>query len=289
MRMVGEGAPGDIDFIIPPGATRFITGFPQEWFPEGNEGSIPLVGGSDGKTFGFRHSGSGGGPVSGGAGSPGIKKKKPVAGGVPTGGGGGAGGSCPCVPDKDRLTLVVCSKVNCDDASPKFEVKACGGMPPYTWSDTADSLAKGTITGNDDEKFSLEPQTNSGSAVAGTAYMQLTIEATNDCVGGGPCSPLLTVGFFRRSRSCNDTLLSSIGANCCNTTTCVGIAGGGNCVGTFIIRCGPPASITPSSIDCRTQAMKDAGCAPCKVALVGVVVTVTDALGTSVSKTVEYA
>ena len=38
-------------------------------------------------------------------------------------------------------------------------------------------------------------------------------------------------------------------------------------------------------VDLRTQAMKDAGCAPCAV-MDGTVVTVTDALGTSVSKTV---
>mgnify|MGYP001594447122 FL=1 len=41
--------------------------------------------------------------------------------------------------------------------------------------------------------------------------------------------------------------------------------------------------------DVRTQVMKDAGCAPCKVSMSAVVVTVTDALGTSVSKTVEIA
>ena len=59
MRFVGEGAPGTIDFVIPPNTTRFITGFPAAWFPEGNEGSIPLIGGTRGQTIGFRHNGSG--------------------------------------------------------------------------------------------------------------------------------------------------------------------------------------------------------------------------------------
>ena len=288
MRVFGEGAPGNIDFVIPPNATRFITGFPSEWFPEGNEGSVGLNGGTNGRTYGFKHNGNVGGGVTGGGGRPGIPKKKPASGGAPSGGGGGSGGTCPCMPENGALTLVVCGKLNCADASPKFEVKACGGTPGagYSWNFTGDGV--GTISGGDLEKFSLAPPENTGSGVAGTAYMELTIEAANDCVGGGPCSPLLTVGFFRNSRGCNDALISSIGANCCNTTTCVGIAGGGNCVGTFRITCGPPASISPSSIDCRTQAMIDDGCAPCKSSLVGKVVTVTDALGTSVSKTVEY-
>jgi hypothetical protein len=40
MRFFGSGAPGSINFIIPPGATRHITGFPPIFGGEGNEGDV---------------------------------------------------------------------------------------------------------------------------------------------------------------------------------------------------------------------------------------------------------
>ena len=293
MRMVGEGAPGDIEFIIPPGATRFITGFPQEWFPEGNEGSIPLVGGADGKTFGFRHSGSAGGPASGGSGKPGIKKKKPVAGGVPTGGGGGAGGTCPCVPDKDRLTLVVCGKLNCGDASPKFEVKACGGFPGagYSWDFTGNGT--GTITGGSLEKFSLAPPANTGSAVAGTAYKKDGKADSSFCFDSGSTFAVIEYGCDGLEEiPCNQ-----VAPNICPDTPPRVCAGGafpgfsGDCP-PACTNCGGFCSCVEKLgrvCDVRTQTMIDNGCKPCTVEMSRVVVTVTDALGTSVSKTVEFA
>jgi hypothetical protein len=52
-----------------------------------------------------------------------------------------------------------------------------------------------------------------------------------------------------------------------------------HCVGTGVV-------LFTEIKDLRTQAMKDAGCKPCRAEMTGAVVTVTDANGAKVSKTI---
>lgn len=307
MRMVGEGAPGIINFVIPPNTTRHLCGFPVAWGGDGTECDVDLAGGARGSTFGFGHSGSGGGSAGGGMGKPGIPKKNPTSDGSGGGGAGGSGGDCACIPEDGHLTLIVCEEVNCSDTSPKFVVKACGGMPGagYSWSFTGDGV--GTISGRDLADFSLAPPENAGSAVAGDAYVYHSLGWTGESVNICVCECRKCI------YGCDDLIntQSTIDNNKCSgmeTSHATGVNGvTSDCSGVF--NCVPPAQPAACSCaeglaalshvavctnktgfgnleDVRTAQMITDGCEPCGLTMGTAVVTVTDALGTSVSKSV---
>ena len=286
MRIVGEGAPGTINFIIPPNVTRHICGFPSSFGGEGNECDVDLDGGAEGTNWPFAHMGSSAGGLSGGGlGKPGI----PNAGQAQRTGGGGGGGGCVCVAEPpSKLTITCCSsdcEIDCNATDVKLDFRVCGGKAPYTWSTTA-----GTIThAGNGSSATLRPPTNTGSAVAGTAFkIEICMYA------GGLCSAGTDSGCIRNF-DCAGGVVSTTGtSNCtgfpyvCNihsTPVCDGLA---RCPNT-VTACAQINVDTFQNLglvtDLRTQQMKDDGCVPCGL-MDSTVVTVTDALGTSVSKTI---
>ena len=298
MRIVGEGAPGTINFIIPPNVTRHICGFPSSFGGEGNECDVDLDGGAEGTNWPFAHMGSSAGGLSGGGlGKPGI----PNAGQAQRTGGGGGGGGCVCVAEPpSKLTITCCSsdcEIDCNATDVKLDFRVCGGKAPYTWSTTA-----GTIThAGNGSSATLRPPTNAGGAVAGTAYQVFAVNGAN-------CDTQGTRVWKRENWGCDDVLdscTSFTSALACNAITCANGdvysnaypdgTSGGSCAGRLNMECfvsptTPACDAQPVGLgarcDQRTAPMIAAGCEPCGSVMVGAVITVTDALGTSVSKTI---
>jgi YD repeat-containing protein len=182
--------------------------------------------------------------------------------------------------------------LSCSDASPSLTFTASGGKPPYNWSTT-----KGTITPStaDRSKAVLTPPSNSGGAVGGIAYRRFfswdqtatfcgptpfggnTIYGCDgqiigtQAVAGSPSdfpacnlvdAPLCLLNTDAACRNQDLSLRPAYSSNTAAGLACLGF-GGADC-------------------DVRSQAMKDSGCAPCGITMIGVEVTVTDANGNKV-------
>lgn len=281
-----------VDWIVPPGSPRGICGWPVGAGFGGDECTqAPIAGGRTAST----------GPAR----SP---KSKPATAPFEGTGGGGSGG-CGCVPGAgNTLTIKSCNANNSLKCSTLKSLKllACGGRGPYTWSRTGTVQLKGPAditpgTTASGASIIVTPPTNTGSAVAGTAYKRPFLTALN-------AFPVVSVSLFAGNYGCNDQYLSANGLATCNSpnATCddltffAGILPPVTC-GDLVCgdvnwtpcnftanspACGTDqqnAALAPRAIDTRTGPMIAAGCAPCTIVAMAATVTVTDAVGTSVT------
>jgi len=226
---------------------------------------------------------------------------KPSVGPFEGTGGGGSGG-CGCVPGQNnQLTIKSCNPNNSLKCSTTKSLRllVCGGRGPYTWSKTGTvQLAgangvKGTTASGD--AITVTPPVNSGSAVAGVAYIAWLYEC--DSGGGVNCSGINH--FYHYHYGCNDVNIGNTvwvtadghshgsgrvvtpaemtcklpGAGASSIPDCVGYPPtGGNIGGRLAVL-----------VDERTGPMIAGGCVPCSLVVSGVTVSVTDSVGTTVT------
>ena len=277
---------GTIDVYIPPNTTRKICGWPETFGFEGGEcfdGSISGGTNPAGRVYSFPYQGTNRGAQIKGPGGTGVR----TAGG----GGSGGGGACACTQSPaGTLTIVSCtagSSMGCSGSNPHLDLKVCGGVPPYSWSTTG-----GTMSGTEGNGITLTSPANTGSGVAGIAYTSEVF-----AVGYGQCNQNASVGT---DYGCNNQVINPCGYRllicgpCTNSAKCSGsgdlCAPGGCNDGLKAMIDGNEACATCGSggttCDLRSAQMITDGCNPCGTAMPGKVVTVTDSLGTSVSKTI---
>ena len=279
---------GNIEFIVPPGDTVNICGFPATFGFEGGECSLSVAGGTGGVSFSAPYQGTARGPSARGGfwGKPLTQKGT---------GGGGGGGFCTCTSLDGALTIstsCIGEGGMCIGGEGARHYSACGGIPPYTWS-----VTKGTLTVLSGSQVQVDPPTNSGSGVSGNAY-ELYVKAgsgadqafaeTHGCGGAitiacsqagidnfcpGGFQP--TCGGVGQCLQCEGVVPTCTPV----TGTIPNAASGTNC------SIGPVTFTTSYTCDVRTPQMVTDGCNPCRISMKDAVLTVTDNIGTSVSRT----
>jgi hypothetical protein len=291
----------DADLLIPPNVTRKICGFPRGFGFTGDECfQAPIVAGPNGATMSI--------------GKDGGSKSKPGVGRTTNSGGGGGGSACTCVPGRNNaLTIKSCNannSLNCTGGK-SLRLLACGGKGPYTWSKTgsvtltgpqAEATAGSTAEGS---TVTVRPPTNSGSAVAGNAYTLYYLYCQQQGSGAGVCAGVKFNVFDWRKYGCNDVATTSCtgntvdGTGCavsptspCKAGDCDSNCTSGNCSGLQAFRgadtpCAHDANLSGGGMcDTRSAGMISNGCNPCGLQA-GSTVTVTDALGVSVTITLK--
>lgn len=287
---------GYIDFLVPANTTRQICGFPSGFGFSGDECTqAPIIAGANGRTLraGFAGGGTGGGRASAGSSGSTPDTSQGVGKGVGSGsgtlGGAGGGAGCTCVTTDGGLTIKSCNAGNSLDchSTQKLRLLACGGRPPYTWSETG-SLSLSSTTGN---STVVTPPTNAGSAEAGVAYVKnlnsadcghsvgtihsdSNLQAQYSCadaftVCGAHAAPT-TLNFCFSDPTCSCSVHSGHANNNFGTVSCTHLCPGVSCA---------TAQSKGAVQDTRTGAMIAAGCVPCGLNE-GATVTVTDVLGT---------
>ena len=283
-----DGGDTHIDFVIPPNTTRQICGFSGSFGFSGDECfSAPIVAGADGRTVSV-----GGSGAKGNRANPSTTGSKPGYGGGTGRGGGGGGGACNCTPSGQgvrNLTIKSCNANNSLDCSStkSLQLKVCGGLGPYTWSNTG-SVVLSKTTG---PSTTVTPPTNSGSAVVGTAYWQ-TFFPCSVCTAGActsvgtgttvlrKCDDSSGVGDCTTTSQCTAPAASSM--TCC-AGGCTCLQACGNCTSTCAdLQAGTSCGHVVVTCDQRTAPMIAAGCNPCGVHA-GATVSVTDSIGTVVT------
>ena len=275
--MIGcNNAPaGNVSIQIPPNVTRKIAGFPLGFGM--TPGQVSVSGGTTGKTYSFPFSNTPTGPLGSmvGAGSPGV-------GGA--GGGGGGGGGCGCSPSDGQSLTITCCTASCSmscSGGKSLSITVCGGVPPYSYSVTGSLTAKKTSGSS----ATITPPANTGSGVAGDASREVYFSRAGSSTDQNA-----------RLHGCNDQVTSACSMEATSAGTpcrALGFAVDELCTGS---PAAAPGTICPVSSSCtdlyfwtcdtRTAGMIAAGCKPCRLMSAGQVVTVTDSLGTSVSKTI---
>lgn len=282
-----------INFLVPPNVTRAIGGWPRGIGFTGDEGfRAPVAGGSAGRSInedirrGLNINSRSG-------------KSKSSTGteGTNQGGQSSNTGTCTCTPAADGgLRIVVCNldgtpnrgnSLGCANSTKGARIIACGGRGPYTWSNTG-SITKNATTG---QQIVVSPPTNSGSAVAGTAYW-VDAWSCGTC-SAGTCTAIAIIA--RGEYDCNDVWVSALVGDptpCDRVTNCPSTPSPGTfsscCSGNTVICDGSSPCVDARSApngksfqmcDKRSAPMISGGCNPCGLQA-GSTVTVTDADGT---------
>ena len=198
-----------------------------------------------------------------------------------------------------------CAQMDCTDASPHLNFKIKGGVEPYIVTIVGiggeNPPIAGSVSGG---VFQITPPVNSGGTPGTLAfYIIARSQDPNDCSNVGTVC-------LGRTYDCNDDAIGGFGDTfgCdCNVSACPHSGSGGNncanitaiCQGTGMFDCGLPTCVPSTGDfgamidslrvgdrkDCRTQTMIDNACAPCIPSVNGSIVTVTDARGTTVART----
>ena len=229
-----------------------------------------------------------------------------------SGGGAGSGGSSLAISCRDTDGNALedpaqpvggidagCN-INCTDTNPEMRLVVSGGLGPYTWGAVSSGGgASPTLvtSGPGFQNVTVTPPTS--VTVAGTAYNQVWMHCTvgwngSTCTGGGN-----TLNQDRQQFGCEDETEASCLASTAGTgggQNCATVSEGGaqGCTGPDTQYCADgdvgsagqcaSHSFSPKrTCDRRSQSMIDSGCVPCGASMSGAVVTVTDALGNSVS------
>lgn len=178
---------------------------------------------------------------------------------------------------------------------------ASGGCAPYRWALSGGGSL--LVTGSNSQFARLVVPENAGGNVAGLAYKLMG--ANRRCDTPDPCSPAEGQVLITDDYNCNGASASNCQRNSGPGTYCVcasaGVAlscpGGGSAnycgsalpgVNAPVVGCGigcPPTITTGFVCDLRTQSMIDQGCRPCALFLGNAVITVSDAKGQSISRT----
>ena len=279
---------GNIELIIPPNTTRQICGWPGGMGFSGDECfRAPIVTGSAGKSMN----------VGMGPGAKALPGSTQSRTGYTRGGGRSSGGStgapsCTCVPNgQGALTIKSCNANNslaCSGAK-SLTLIACGGRPPYTWSNTGSVTLSRTSGGS----IVVTPPANAGSGVAGQAYdiegYNCNVCFTGTCLNAavakeiifGCNDQVLTCDAGPLSGPCSPTAPSAASMTCHNGN-CAGTPGAISCTGVTACNDTSFGNLTTAFCDGRTAPMIAAGCVPCGVNS-GATVTVTDAVGVAVT------
>lgn len=282
-----------IRFKVPPNVTRGICGWPQ---------------GKDSGNYQYSGDECTSAPISGGTGGRTVTTGKKPPSSKPGSGvgsrGGKSGTTCECLPSKTGGLTVKCCTADCSmgcSGAKSLNVKICGGTAPYTITGSAGLVFKkvngttvtaGSTALSANETIVVTPPANSGSGVAGTAYVKF-FYGCSGCAGG-ICTAVDSQGHI--DYSCNDVasacFASSAGHSHCTPSVPAASEmncdrSGASCVGVL-----PPCPVgqtCQSSVfrvcDDRTAPMIAGGCNPCGVSTSGKTITVTDAQGVSVIKT----
>ena len=281
----------DVQFIVPANATRKIGGWPRGIGFTGDEGyRAPIRGGSSGRRINETI-----GKALNENSKSGKSKSGTASQGTATGGQSRTTGTCTCTPTSDGgMRIVACkpngtsnkrNSLNCSDTNKGAKLIVCGGRGPYTWSKTG-SITLSATSGN---QVSVSVPTNSGSGVAGTAYIKYGGRC--DSGGGAPvnCAGATWLAVYSQSFKCDDTAAAGSPGTCGSVTTQPAAnscrtapdnLGGGSC--SSITSCHDGGTCTYGTCDARSAAMISNGCNPCGVQA-GATVTATDADGVSVT------
>ena len=278
---------GKIEVVVPPNVTRKVCGWPAAFGFTGDECfNAPIIGGPNGRTVNVS--------LGGGAATATGSKKGYGGGGSATGGGGGGGDGCTCTPDKPNLlTIKSCNDDNSLDcsASKSLRLIACGGSPPYDWSNTGQVVLNRT-TGT---SVIVTPPPNPGSVVVGTAFTKHIYSTTCGHVAGtthAAGNMWAVYGCADNFTSCSAALggvvlgrLAFLDGTC---DCALHVGHDTNIPAAGLIDCGlTGAALTECAVaqakgaveDRRTAGMITDGCNPCSLQA-GATVSVTDSVGT---------
>lgn len=278
---------GTIEPICPPNETCLICGFPAGFGFTGDECfQAPLAGGTKGRKAAI--------PFGHGVVIPAGTRTRQGYGDKPLkhGGLGGGGTGCICTPGKNGELAIKCCSAKCSAActtTKSLRLIACGGRPPYTWTKSGGDGA--SISQTEGNSTTVTPATNTGGAVAGIAYKidcrRCTNTAANDVARQWyTCGDVASGACTTVDGSC------AVGA-VCDLPLCVGGAFVGNvaadCCGVnpHVLDTSTCQVGTGTGCDVRTAPMIAAGCKPCGISLLGLIVTVTDSVGVAVSVSVK--
>ena len=218
-----------------------------------------------------------------------------------SGGGGDTTGTCQCTAEEgSALTVAVCTEMDCEAAEPKVEITACGGTAPYTWSVVGGETPTQTNSGTSSRNTKVEPPTNTTPGEAGDAYARGHAQIRTDAAAESGCALIVQQGAVYncagvRTAGCTQRSISDIGvmpARCesasVNPNPC-GCRPEVPCESACGQPCESEGGCSPceqATVNLRTAQMITNGCKPCAATMEGMIVTVTDSVGDSVSTVV---